>query len=153
VVLGIAVGLTGGWVLFGQTKTAEARNDRFEDYVMCTGPVNAPLVGPDLDGVWLLDYHAGKLLGTVVNRQTGKISGWAEVDLVSEFTITPRANVHFIMTTGTVARGQSALYLAEISTGKFGVYTMNLTEGPRGGVQIRRHDQVPFRGQKQAADN
>jgi hypothetical protein len=151
IIMGMAAGLAAGWLLSSQTRAVGAGNDRFEDYILCTGTVNARLVGPDLDGVWLLDYRAGKLLGTVVNRDTGKISGWAEVDLVTEFGTTPRANVHFLMTTGTVARGQSALYLAEVTSGKFGVYTMSLAEGPEGGLQIRRHDIVPFRGQKQAA--
>ena len=79
------------------------------------------------DGVWLLDYRSGKLLGTVVDRDKGKINGWAEVDLTTEFNLAPRANVHFLMTTGQIAQGQAALYVAETSSGKFGVYTM----GPR----------------------
>ena len=41
--------------------------------------------------------------------------------------------------------GQAALYVAETTTGRFGVYTM----GPRGdgapGLVIRRHDQSLFR--------
>ena len=62
--------------------------------------------------------------------------------------IPPRQNVHFLMTTGNIAQGQAALYVAETTTGKFGVYTM----GPRidglPGVSIRRHDLVPFRQAK-----
>ena len=39
-------------------------------------------------------------------------------------------------------QGQSALYLAETTTGQLGVYTM----GPGGsGVVIRRHDNTKFR--------
>src|SRR5947208_6596410 len=37
------------------------------------------------DGVWLLDYRTGKLLGTVIDRTTGKILGWAEGDMLTEF--------------------------------------------------------------------
>src|SRR5262249_8838316 len=76
---------------------------------------------------WLLDYRAGKLLGTVIDRNQGKIVGWAEVDLVTEFGVQPKQPVHFLMTTGMIAQGQAALYVAETTTGKFGVYTM----GPR----------------------
>ena len=30
------------------------------------------------DGVWLLDYRSGKLMGTVIDRSAGKIVGWGE---------------------------------------------------------------------------
>ena len=121
-----------------------AANDRFEDYIMCTGPVG--VTGKtQTDGVWLLDYRSGKLLGTVIDRSQGKIVGWAEVDLVSEFGIQPRQNVHFLMTCGQIAQGQAALYVAETSTGKFGVYSMAPRTDNQQGVAIRRHDLVLFR--------
>ena len=97
------------------------------------------------DGVWLLDYRAGKLLGTVIDRNQGKIVGWAEVDLVTEFGVLPKQPVHFLMTTGMIAQGQAALYVAETTTGKFGVYTMGPRPDNKGGVVIRRHDLVLFR--------
>ena len=120
-----------------------ASNDRYQDFVMATGAVN---INPKIqsDGVWLLDYKSGKLLGTVIDRTQGKIIGWAEVDLVAEFEFAPKQDVHFLMTTGYITHNQSALYLAETSTGKFGVYTMG--PGPNGtGVGIRRHDLSSFR--------
>jgi len=97
------------------------------------------------DGVWLLDYRAGKLLGTVIDRSNGKIVGWAEVDLTNEFNLQPKQNVHFLMTTGTITHGQAALYLAETASGKLGVYTMGQRPDNRPGVAIRRHDMVLFR--------
>src|SRR5262249_20731080 len=104
-----AVGV-GFWM--AGSKPVEAGNDRHEDYVLCTGPV-AALQHVPTDGVWLLDYRSGKLLGTVINRTIGKIIGWAEVDLVAEFSIPPRQNVHFLMTSRQVgnqrARPLSAL--------------------------------------------
>src|SRR5262249_6104292 len=97
------------------------------------------------DGVWLLDYRAGKLLGTLIDRNRGKIIGWAEVDLVTEFNLPPRHNVHFMMTTGMIAQGPAALYVAETSSGKFGVYTMGQRPDGQSGVMIKRHDLVMFR--------
>ncbi|MFN4259270.1 MAG: hypothetical protein ACK4RK_08215 [Gemmataceae bacterium] len=144
----LLVGLVLGGVSVGVFRSHEqpvwAANDRFEDFVMCTGAVTLT-PGATTDGIWLLDYRGGKLLGTVVDRNQGKIAGWAEVDLVTEFGIPPRQDVHFLMTTGQISQGQAALYVAETTTGKFGVYTL----GPRGdglpGLQIRRHDMVLFR--------
>jgi hypothetical protein len=150
-VLGVVVGLAAGWMLFGQLRPAQAANDRYQDYIITTGPASVGLVGPDLDGVWLLDYRAGKLLGTVVNRVSGKISGFAEVDLVKEFNIPPRTDCHFMMTTGVITRGQAALYVVEVNSGRFGVYTMVPGENGAlaGGIQIRRHDMVAFRASAQ----
>lgn len=128
----------------GQPRPVLAGNDRYEDYILCTGSVALQHNVPT-DGIWLLDYRAGKLLGTVIDRQAGKIVGWAEVDLVGEFNIQPRQNVHFLMTTGQISQGQAALYLAETTTGKFGVYTMGPRPDGRSGVVIRRHDMLLFR--------
>lgn len=141
---GIAIGAAFFWL---QNEPVRAHNDRFEDFVMCTGPVS---VTPRAltDGVWLLDYRSGKLLGTVIDRNAGKIVGWAEVDLVTEFQLTPRQNVHFLMTTGQISQGQAALYVAETNTGKFGVYTMGARPDGQAGVVIRRHDMVMFRQNK-----
>jgi hypothetical protein len=82
----------------------------------------------------------------VIDRSQGKIVGWAEVDLATELGLAARADVHFMMTTGYITQGQSALYLAETSTGQFGVYTMG--PGANGnGIAIRRHDLTKFRQQ------
>jgi hypothetical protein len=143
---GVGCGLLAALLVNTSPRAAVASsNDRYQDYIMCTGAVSVNPKVPT-DGVWMLDYRGGKLLGTVIDRTTGKISGWAEVDLVTEFSIAPKQDVHFMMTTGTIAQGQAALYVCETSTGKFGVYTMGA--GDTGGVQIRRHDMTTFRAAK-----
>ena len=147
-VAGLALGVAGAWLVLSGARPAEASNDRYEDYILCTGPVAIAPRAPT-DGIWLLDYRAGKLLGTVIDRMQGKIIGWAEVDLVKEFGIRPKQNVHFLMTTGTIAQGQAALYVAETATGKVGVYTMGPRPDARPGIAIRRHDLVLFRQAKQ----
>jgi len=142
--IGAVFGLAAAMFYLGQPRPAgAASNDRYEDYVMCTGAVS---INPRVqtDGVWLLDYRSGKLLGTVIDKTQGKIVGFAEVDLTSEFNLAPKQDVHFLMTTGFVTQGQSALYVAETATGKFGVYTMG--PGANGmGIVIRRHDMTSFR--------
>jgi hypothetical protein len=143
---GLVVGIAAA-VLYLRPGPANAgSNDRFEDYILCTGAVGVTARAPT-DGVWLLDYRSGKLLGTVIDRTTGRILGFAEGDLLKEFGIQPRQNVHFLMTTGQIAQGQAALYVAETTTGKFAVYTLQprLDGTPGPPFQIRRHDLVPFR--------
>jgi len=142
-VLGV-LGLGGALFLGGPPRPAQASGiDRFQDYVMATGAVSLS-ARSQVDGVWMLDYRSGKLLGTCIDKTQGKIVGWSEVDLVSEFEVQPRQDVHFMMVTGYISAGQSALYVAETVTGKFGVYTM--AAGPNGqGVVVRRHDLTTFR--------
>jgi hypothetical protein len=142
--LGLTLGVGGTGMFFASSRPAEAANDRFEDYILSTGPVS---IKPrdQTDGVWLLDYRAGKLLGTVIDRVLGKIVSWAEVDLVTEFGIQPKLNVHFLMTTGTITHGQAAVYVAETTTGQIGVYTMGPRPDGLPGIAIRRHDMTAFR--------
>jgi hypothetical protein len=164
---GLMLGLLAGWLLFGQGPVLQAagNSDRNGDYVICTGPIVQNFTntnfGFELDGVWLLDYRTGKLMASAVNRLDGKMQAWTEVDLVKEFGIAPRATAHFVMTTGLIAKGQAALYLAETTTGKMGVYTMALTdETVQAGLNaaiganmtIRRHDLTSFRGAARPAE-
>jgi hypothetical protein len=143
--VGLLLGGLGAAAYFGASRPALASaNDRYEDYIICTGPVSI-MTGSPTDGIWLLDYREGKLLGTVIDRNLGKIVQWAEVDLVKEFNIPPKQNVHFMMTTGTITQGQAALYVAETTTGRFGVYTMGPRPDGRVGLVIRRHDLTVFR--------
>lgn len=148
--LGVIAGVAVAVMYLSEPRQVRAAsNDRYQDYVLATGAVSLnPRV--QSDGVWMLDYRTGKLLGTVIDKSVGKIVGWAEVDLASEFAVEPRQDVHFLMTTGYVTQGQSALYVAETTTGKFGIYTMG--PGPNGsGIVIRRHDMTTFRAVSGAA--
>ncbi|HXD85414.1 MAG TPA: hypothetical protein VN641_02900 [Urbifossiella sp.] len=141
---GMAVGVVAAMFYLGQPRpVGAAAADRYQDSIVATGAVS---VSPRIqtDGVWLLDYKSGKLLGTVIDRSQGKIVGWAEVDLQSEFNIAPKQDVHFMMVTGYITQGQSALYLSETTTGQMGVYTMGPGQN-NNGIAIRRHDMSKFR--------
>jgi hypothetical protein len=146
---GMLLGIAGTLFYVGGGPAASAaprtaNNDRIGDFAICTGAVSVTPKAPT-DGVWLLDYTSGRLLGTVIDRGLGKIVGWAEVNLADEYGVKMNEPVHFLMTTGNIATGQAALYVAETSTGKLGVYTMGPRNDSRGGIVIRRHDLVLFR--------
>jgi hypothetical protein len=146
--VGLLLGVVGAWLFLESPHEARASSsDRYEDYILCTGAV-ADRKGAETEGVWLLDYRTGKLLGTLIDRTSAKIVGWAEVDLVSEFNLAPKTQVHFMMTSGMIARGQAALYVAETTSGKVGVYSMGPREDLQPGVQIKKHDLVFFRQPK-----
>jgi hypothetical protein len=154
-IIGVALGIVGTAFCIGPIRQAVLHNnhhphelhaggsDRYEDYIMCTGAASVNQKVPT-DGVWLLDYRGGKLLATVIDKTSGKITGWADLDLPTEFGIPPKQNVHFMMTTGTITQGQSALYVAETNSGKFGVYTLG-PDATGTSLVIRRHDLTTFR--------
>jgi hypothetical protein len=166
----LVAGVAIGWFVNGKSPVyAGGSTDRHDDFVMATGPVNGALVnrnaadfngpqfmGSELDGLWVLDYKSGKLQASAINRNTGRMSAISEVDLVKEFEIAPRSNVHFMMTTGNVIKGQSVLYLLETSTGRLGVYSMSNEGGNAVGAQeriiIRRHDMISTRSSSQPAN-
>lgn len=144
--LGVVLGVAATAYFGAETRPAWAYNDRHEDYIMATGPI---MTGPGMtsDCVWLLDYRAGKLLGTIVDRNTGKVQNWADVDLMQQFNLNPKQNVHFLMTTGMPMGGQSTLYITEIASGRFGVYGMGPRRDGRPGIDIFRFDMTSFRQQ------
>ena len=91
-VVGIGLGVVGSQFLSGPTSTLQARpNDRYEDYVMCTG---ACAVGPAARRPTASGCSTTAPASCSARSSTatqGKIVGWAEVDLVSEFELPPQA--------------------------------------------------------------
>jgi hypothetical protein len=142
--LGVALGVAATMVHQSASQPALAFNDRHEDYVMCTGQITLG-VNLQADCIWLLDYRAGKLLGTMVDKNMNKIMPWSEVDLVQEFNIPPKQNVHFMMTTGSLVKGQTSVYLTEITSGKFAMYTMVPAMDGTGRMRIFRNDASMFK--------
>jgi hypothetical protein len=142
--LGVALGAIGFWLVGSGPRAAFAANDRAEQFILCTGMSGVNPRSP-LDGVWLLDHKQGKLLATLVDRTIGKVTGFAELDLGKEFGVGSQQGVNFLMTTGTITPGQSALYLVEANSGKFGVYTLGPALDGGSGVTILRHDLTSFR--------
>jgi hypothetical protein len=142
--LGLALGIAVATMYHRSTQPVLANNDRHEDYILATGQMSLG-VNIQADTVWLLDYRAGKLLGTIVDKNLGKVVNWAEVDLVQHLNIPPKQNVHFLMTTGSYTRGQTALYLTEVNTGRFGVYSIAPMADGTGRLKIVMHDASQFR--------
>lgn len=144
-VLGLALGTAGTLLVHqSQSRPALAGTDHTQDYIITTGPITLGTgVNGTADAIWMLDYRAGKLLGTAVDPNIGRIRAWDEVDLVKDFGISPKQDVHFIMTTGATIKGHTPVYLAEINTGQLAIYGMT----PRidGSIMIRKFESTIFR--------
>ncbi|GBD36499.1 hypothetical protein HRbin36_01624 [bacterium HR36] len=148
VVLSALCGVVVGWGVNGlwwRPGDAKAANDRWQEFALATGAIQAGPVGHDQDGIWVLDGKNGKLYASSISRLTGKVLAWAEVDLLREFGLANANDARFLMTTGQVGRGASVLFVAEVASGRLGVYSMSLAEGQNPGVIVRRHDLVAFR--------
>jgi hypothetical protein len=114
--------------------------DRSGESIATTGPIlirydEGNKVQIPLEALYILDYKAGRLLGTVPSlRQTAKTSrylgAFAERDLVADFKIDldngPKP--HFLMTTGslgTYSAGWAPLYVIENTTGQIAIYRIH----------------------------
>ena len=146
--LGLVFGL--GSVLFmqGQPSYATA-TDHSDDFAIATG-----MLLPELEAVYLLDFKSGKLMGTVLNRQTGKFQQSYVRNLADDFALAARAKPKFMMVTGMVqvARAQvpisHVLYVAEVNSGRMAAYFMPYRgETTRGTTseELQILDAVPFR--------
>ncbi|MBI3469660.1 MAG: hypothetical protein HY000_42220 [Planctomycetes bacterium] len=124
VLLGLVFGLGTALFLPGQPSYATA-TDHSDDFAIATG-----ILANDLESVYLLDFKSGRLMGTVLNRQSGKFSHFYERNLANDFGLAARAKPKFMMVTGlvNVATAQvpinNVLYVAEVSSGKMVAYFM-----------------------------
>ncbi len=122
--VGLAAGVGLTLALQGQPSYATA-TDHSDDFAIATGHLTG-----ELEGVYLLDFKSGSLLGTVMNRQTGKFQQYFRRELAADFGLNPRTKPKFIMVTGAMQNAQAqvpinhVLYVAELNSGKVGAYFM-----------------------------
>ena len=148
VLCGLVLGLGLALILQGQPSFATA-TDHADDFSIATGHMTV-----ELEGVYVLDFKAGKLLGTVMNRQSGKFQQFYERNLAEDFALNLRQKPKFIMVTGAMqsARAQvplnHVLYVAELNSGRMGAFYMPFRgELAKGTVseQLQVLDIIPFR--------
>jgi hypothetical protein len=135
----LVLGLFLGWGLasFRPAPIRASSGDRSGESIVTTGPIlirydEGNKVQIPLEALYILDYKAGRLLGTVpALHTTVKSSNYlgriAERDLVADFKIDldngPKP--HFLMTTGSLGAyngGWAPLYVYETSTNQIAVY-------------------------------
>jgi hypothetical protein len=141
-VLLLVLGLLLGWGLASihPVQIRAGGGDRSGESIVTTGPIlirydEGNKVQVPLDALYILDYKAGRLLGTVPSlHQTGKtaryLGAFAERDLVADFKIDldngPKP--HFLMTTGslgTYSAGWAPLYVIESTTSQVAIYRIH----------------------------
>lgn len=151
----LAVGLLAG--RFWPEKPVEATaTDRYENFAMATGPVDE-----DTEAVYFLDFLTGELTAAVISPQHGRFNSFYKHNVLADLGIDTTTNPRFLMVTGVCDFRQapgsarvasSAVYVAELTTGRMVAYTIPwLPErqanvaAPQGPFNFIRLDVLQFR--------
>ena len=145
---GLILGI--GLVVFLQGHPVQATaTDHHDEFAIATGHLTA-----DLEGVYILDFKTGTLLGSVMNRQAGKFQNFYKRELAADFGLTGRVKPKFIMVTGAMQSALAqvpinhVLYVAELNSGKLQAYYMPYRGETRSGTtseQLMPLDATQFR--------
>jgi hypothetical protein len=130
--IGIVIGRVIGVVLPHAPLHAVA-TDRQDTFAIATG-----MVDDGIEAVYMLDFLTGDLRAAVLNPNTRTFSSTFQRNLGPDLKVEQGKNPRYLMVSGAVDLrggagggqfGNSALYVAELSSGNMGVYTLPWTPG------------------------
>ncbi len=150
--LGFAAGLALASIWPHEPLEA-AQSDRNEKFAIITTPVAF-----DGEAVFVVDFLTGRLTGARLGKT--RRSGTAFINfyyrnLAEDFQVTAGGEPYYAVTAGTAdiqaqgggQWGQSALYVAELNSGRVGAYAIPYTvsQAPTPAVPLFPIDNFPFR--------
>lgn len=126
---GLVLGFIAG-ILLPDAPVHAVATDRYENFAICTIPLDS-----NLEAVCVLDSLTGDLKGYVISPQRAVFTVMYHRNIVGDFQdLVAAKNPRFLMVSGgarIVPRGgalqrgiQSALYIAELTTGEINAYGM-----------------------------
>lgn len=132
--LGVVVGV-GIATLWPHEPALADMSDRDQQFTMSTAQIE--LLNP-LEGVFVTDLVSGTLRGAVLNRQFGKFSVFYYRDLNKDFLVDTGRQARYAVVNGQVQLasragvqfGASAIYVAELTTGKLIAYSFPYRDIP-----------------------
>ncbi len=144
---GVVVGLllAGLWP---QTPLHAVATDRIDTFAMATGPLDE-----EIEAVYFLDFLTGELRAAALGRQTGKFMAFFKYNVLADFGVDPAKNPKFLMVTGVadfrkgaahMQPSKSVVYVAEVTTGKVGAYSVPWSPGMRAAGVVIRQPLVPL---------
>jgi hypothetical protein len=124
--LGVLIGLVIGAVL-PQAPLHAVATDRQDNFAIATG-----MVDEGIEAVYMLDFLTGDLRAAVLNPNTRTFSSTFQRNVATDLKVEQGKNPRYLMVTGAVDLrgagggqfGNSALYIAELSTGNMGVFAL-----------------------------
>ncbi|MHC4179830.1 MAG: hypothetical protein ACYSWU_20165 [Planctomycetota bacterium] len=140
----LGIGLVGGLLICGtwpQTPLHAVATDRAQTFAMATGPVD-----DEFEAVYFLDFLTGELNAVVLGRQGNAFTAfYTYKNLVNDLGVDPSKNPKYMMVTGmaNLRRGTgrlrpslSAVYVAEVTTGKVAAYAIPWSKNAHASGQI-----------------
>lgn len=153
-VLGLLAGLAIASVWPHEPVQASA-TDRNQKFAMITTPV-----GGGYEGIFILDFLTGRLTGAVLGRTRNgtEFTNFYARNVAEDFEVTGEANYAItggfaeIQAKGGLQWGNSAIYVAEMNSGKVAAYAIpfKVTQVPIPPVPLAPLAQYPFRTQNVA---
>ena len=131
VLVWVTLAFVGGVMAGGfwpQTPLHAVATDRIDTFAVATGPIDG-----DAEAVYFLDFLTGDLRAVVISKNTGKFAGFFSYNVLQDMGVDPTKNPRFMMVTGVlnlrrgpggVGYSGSAVYIAEVTTGKVAAYTL-----------------------------
>jgi len=116
---GIALGWSGVWPSAPMHAVA---TDRVDGFAVATGPID-----DEIEAVYFLDFLTGDLRAAVLSRQSGKFNAFYQANVAQILGVDLSKNPRFMLVTGLadirrggprLQVGRSAVYVAEVTTGK-----------------------------------
>lgn len=110
---------------------------------ICTVQTTPSGIPGNPEAIFVLDFSTGRLVGGLLNSQTGKFSDAYFRDIARDFGIDPSAKPKYVMVPGELnpiggngaMYASGALYVAEVTSGKCAAYVFRSS----GGAASRRN--------------
>lgn len=155
--LWLGAGLLAGLVIGGlwpSTPLHAVATDRYENFAICTTPLDS-----DVEGLYFLDFLTGDLKAAVLSVQTGKFNSFFEYNVMQDLGGESVKNPRFLMVSGIanlrraggqIQPGQGVIYVAELTSGRVAAYMtpwsrQNQTSGQGFTGRLVPLDVIPFR--------
>lgn len=131
---GVLVGMAvaGYWP---DTPTYAVATDRYEDFAICTSPVDE-----EVEALYFLDFLTGNLQAAVLSTQTGAFNAFYERNIIKDLELGGEKKPRYLMVSGMAelrrgaaqARPSAAIvYVAEATTGRVAAYFIPWVSGQR----------------------
>jgi hypothetical protein len=159
----LAAGLLGGACIsyFWPHEPALAvTNDRADKFGLATCMVQPSFAGAgELEGIFVLDYLTGRLVGSVLSPKDGKFNHAYFRNVAADFAVNPKDKPAYAMVAGRnqiVSRGgvtlsTGVMYVGELKSGKIAAYAFPYNDSiPAGPIPMEPIAYFPFR---EAANN
>lgn len=159
-VVGVMIGLAAG-ALLPQAPLHAVATDRIDNFAIATGPLD-----PEMEAVYFLDCLTGDLRAASLNLYSWKFTSYFQTNVIRDLGVDVSKNPRYLLVTGNaifrpnagpITPAMSAVYVAEITSGRVAAYAIPWSEaynntgipirGPMALLDVMRFRTIPVRDQ------